>query len=133
MQNQHCLLEWVWAPSSHQDPSTFTPSFRVFYPDGTSEAHPGMNAEVASFMSQLGTQGYRAATCVNAANWILWTLVRRASAPARSRDPDRPDVQPRPGRAMRPSSVQASASIVVGSIVSCRARSTTVLSSGSLS
>lgn len=72
-----CMIEWYWAPSASQDPSTFDPSFRVFFANGHSESHPGSNPEVTRYLAHLGSQGFRVTSAVSNQNWILWTLDRR--------------------------------------------------------
>ncbi len=72
-----CMIEWYWAPSSSQDPNTFTPSFTVFFSNGQRELQAGSNAEVTRYLAQLGAQGFRVTSAVSHQNWILWTLDRK--------------------------------------------------------
>ena len=74
---EHCMVEWYWSPPAGVEPEKFAPSFSVFFAGGQREAHEGGNAELASFFSQLGHEGWRIATAVTSSNWILWTLERK--------------------------------------------------------
>jgi hypothetical protein len=74
---EHCMIEFYWSHPTGVDPALFKPSFTVFGRDGRNESHDGGNPELTVLFNKLGAEGWRIATAIAAANWILYTLERR--------------------------------------------------------
>jgi hypothetical protein len=74
-----CTVEWYWMAPPHADPKLpFKPTFTASFGGARSESHLGSTPELTSYLGKLGQEGWRITSAVNSANWILWTLERRA-------------------------------------------------------
>lgn len=65
---EYCTLEWLWDLSS----------IRLNDVDGRQSQHSGGYAEIVRTLNTLGANGWEVASCVATANWMYWTLKRRA-------------------------------------------------------
>lgn len=75
---EHCMVEWYWSPPSESARVTFRPQFVLFFGDGRRETHDGGSPEIAALFGRMGAEGWRISSATNAANWVVWTLERRA-------------------------------------------------------
>lgn len=65
---EYCTLEWLWDVSE----------LRLYLTDGQESKFRGSYAEVVRTLNTLGASGWEVAGSVANANWIYWTLKRRA-------------------------------------------------------
>lgn len=61
-------IEWVW--TGHQ--------IRVNFPGTQESFHRGSYQEVVEMLTHYGMQGWEVVTCVSGADWVYWTLKRKA-------------------------------------------------------
>ena len=63
---EYGTLEWLWDVGS----------IRVNLPGGRETASKGSYKEIVETLTSLGAEGWDAANCVAASNWLFWTLRR---------------------------------------------------------
>lgn len=65
---EYATLEWLWDVGA----------LRADLPGGRTDNANGNYAAVVDMLTKLGRDGWEVATCVAAANWLFWTLKRKA-------------------------------------------------------
>jgi hypothetical protein len=65
---EYATLEWLWDVNA----------LRADLPGGKTLTAKGAYPAVVQMLTDLGREGWEVATCVAAANWLFWTLKRKA-------------------------------------------------------
>lgn len=65
---EYATIEWLWDVGA----------LRADLPGGRTETANGTYAAVVDTLNKLGRDGWEVATCVSSANWLFWTLKRKA-------------------------------------------------------
>jgi hypothetical protein len=65
---EYATMEWLWDVGA----------LRADLPGGKTETAKGEYPAVVAMLGTLGRDGWEVVSCVATANWLFWTLKRRA-------------------------------------------------------